>query len=69
MPTIPLLHTHRFDRRKIFRYSGAFLILTAIVLIIQNYIRYSGHSSYVPSIGGSYLMISVLGFIPVILVA
>lgn len=68
MPTIPLLNTHHVDRTKLLRYSIVYLILTAIVLMIQNYIRYGGHSSYDPSIGGTYLSVSVLGFIPVILI-
>lgn len=67
MSTIPLLDTNRLDRRKLFRYSVVYLVLTAIVLMIQNYIRYGGHSSYDPSIGGTYLTVSVLGFIPVVL--
>lgn len=67
MSAIPLLDNQNLDHRKLFRYSVAYLVLTAIILMIQNYIRYGGHSSYDPSIGGTYLMVSVLGFIPVVL--
>ncbi|MDW3194323.1 MAG: LytTR family DNA-binding domain-containing protein [Cytophagales bacterium] len=67
MSAIPLLDNQNLDQRKLFRYSVVYLFLTAIILMIQNYIRYGGHSSYDPGIGGTYLMVSVLGFIPVVL--
>ena len=66
MPAIPVLDIHHLNRRKVFWYSVVYLILTAVVLMIQNYIRYGGHSSYDPSIGATYLSVSVLGFIPII---
>ncbi len=66
MSAIPLIN-HPLTQRKVLWYSVLYLMFTAIVLMIQNYIRYGGHASYDPSIGGTYLMVSVLGFIPVIL--
>lgn len=67
MSVLQQLTTHQLNHRKLFRYSVVYLVLTALILMIQNFIRYGGHSSYDPSIGGTYLTVSVLGFIPVIL--
>lgn len=66
MAVLSLLDVNQSDRRKLFRYSVLYLVITACILMVQNYIRYGGHSSYDPSIGGTYLLVSVLGFIPVI---
>ena len=59
-------HFPTLDRRRLFRYSVLYLLLTSVVLMIQSYIRYGGHSSYDPTISLIYLGVSVLGFIPII---
>lgn len=66
MSVVQSLPTSYLNTRQLFRYSIAYLVITAIILMIQNYIRYGGHSSYDPSIGSIYLSVSVLGFIPIV---
>ena len=58
-----------FDIRKLAFWSGTFLIISALVLMLQNYIRYGANPGYDPSIAYVYLSVSVLGFLPFVFIA
>ena len=50
--------------KRLLAYSALYLLASAGILMLQNFIKYGGLEGYDPSIAYIYLAVSILGFLP-----